>query len=145
MTEQSSYLAIDPGETIGWATFRDNGTVLAIGQTRFETFVKDFQELIHPDLKQVITEEYKNYGHKQQRKWSKNNTSKVIGKIEVLCELAGVGLTMQPANNYRIGAMWGGFEIPTDHSISHQYVAAAHGIYYLQSIGVRPIGLGLKK
>ena len=140
-----SYLAIDPGETIGWATFDDSGTMMMMGQSRFETFAKDFESLLHSDLKHVITEEYKNYGHMQQKKWSKNNTSKVIGKIELMCELRSVPLTMQMANCYRIGAMWGGFEIPKNHSISHQYVAVAHGIYWLQQNGIRPVGKGLPK
>lgn len=145
MEVKSSYLAIDPGETIGWASFNDLGDLITMGQFRFENFNEEMDKLLHSDLKQVIIEDYVNYGHKQQKRWTRNNTSKIIGKIELLADLRSVSWVRQPANNYGIGAMWGGFEIPTDHSISHQFVAAAHGIYWLQTNGVREPGRALRQ
>lgn len=141
---ESRYLAIDPGETIGWATFDDAGWLLEMGQSRFENFTEDFGTLLHSELRHVIVEDYRNYGHMQQKRWSRNDTSKVIGKIELLADLRGVPVTLQPANKYSIGAMWGGFDIPKNHSISHQFVAAAHGVFWLQTNGVRSIGQFLK-
>lgn len=140
---KSSYLAIDPGETLGWASFDAEGNCIEMGQNRWETFAKDYETLLHSDLKQVIVEQYVNYGHKQQKRWSDNKTSKIIGKIELLAELRNVPVTLQPANVYPTGAAWGGFEIPSNHSISHQFVAVAHGIYWLQKNGIRPVGKAL--
>ncbi len=141
--DEAAYLAIDPGETIGWATFLEDGNMLEMGQFRFENFTEVSDKMIVSTLKHVITEQYVNYGHKQQKRWSKNNTSKVIGKIELMCDLRKVPLTMQPATNYRTGAAWGGFDIPKNHSISHQFVACAHGVYFLQQNGIRPVGQAL--
>ena len=145
MTDKvSSYLALDPGETIGWASFDENGNGITYGQFRYEVFIQSVEELIHPDLKAVITEDYLNHGFMQQKKWSKNITSKVIGKIEVMCELRKVPLVMQRNTVKNIGYMWAGMEPPSNHSISHQTDAFAHGVYYLQSNGIRPVGKTLK-
>lgn len=137
---EASYLAIDPGETIGYATFDDNGTLLDMGQFRFEAFLSEIESLFTSSIKVCIVEDYKNYAWKQQKKWSRNNTSKVIGKIELFAELRGAKVVLQPAQHYPIGAKWGGFEIPSNHSISHQFVAAAHGIFWLQENGIRTPG-----
>lgn len=140
---KARYLALDPGDTIGWATFDENGRELSMGQFRYEKFLQEIEDLLTSELTHVIIEDYRNYGHKQQKRWSNNNTSKVIGKIELLCELRGVPFTKQMANCYGIGAKWGGFEIPSNHSISHQFVAIAHGIYWLQKNNVRAVGMNL--
>ncbi len=137
-TETSpSYLALDPGETIGYATFDENGIGLSMGQFRYEQFLEEIEPLFPSTIKVCIVEDYKNYGFKQQKRWSRNNTSKVIGKIELLAQLRGAEVVLQPASNYPIGAKWGGFEIPSNHDISHQFVALAHGIFYLQNAGIR--------
>jgi hypothetical protein len=57
--------------------------------------------------------------------------------------MRGVKCVKQPNNKYPIGAMWGGITIPSNHSISHQFVAAAHGVFYLQEHGIRKPGQGL--
>jgi hypothetical protein len=143
---ESKYLAIDPGETAGWASFKENGDLLAMGQFRWTDFTTWGNEHIHSGLIEVICEQYVNYAWKQQKKWSDNKTSKMIGKIELLADLRGVPCILQGANVKEIGAMWGGFEIPAKrkNGIDHQIVAAAHGIYRLQSIGVRTIGQFMK-
>lgn len=142
MTDKSFYLAIDPGETAGWASFKENGDLLAMGQFRWVDFTDWANEHMHSELKHVIAEQYVNYAWKRQKNWSDNKTSKMIGKIELMADLRGIPCTLQPANVKEIGAMWGGFEIPAKrkNGIDHQFVAAAHGIYWLQSNGIRHIG-----
>lgn len=143
MTDNSTYLAIDPGETIGWATFDSNGDGISFGQSRYETFVSDFETLIHSGLKCIIVEDYRNHGWQQQKRWSRNITSKIIGKIETLAELRGVRIVLQPNTVKKLGYMYAGIEVPDNHSISHQTDAYAHGVYWLQTNGIRPVGKAL--
>jgi hypothetical protein len=140
----ASYLALDPGHTTGWATFDDEGTVLDKGQFGLEDAVDILNNLINGDLKHIIVEDYKNYHWKKQKSWSRNETSKVIGKIETLAELSRVPVALQPASVRPIGYMWAGTTQPSNHAISHEYDAYAHGVYWLQSNGIRPVGKALK-
>lgn len=143
--EPVKYLAIDPGETTGWATFDANGIETAIGQVAQKDFNTWFIQMLREhDIDTVICEDYKNFGWMEQKKWSKNQTSKNIGGIEMACDSMGVKCVLQSNTKYALGAGYGGFDIPSNHSISHQFVALAHGIYYLQEeIHVRPVGLAI--
>ncbi len=138
-----SYLALDPGETIGYAVFNQNGQLIDMGQFRFEKFLEEIETIFPSTIEVCVIEDYKNYAWQKQKKWSRNNTSKVIGKIELFAELRKAKVVLQPASCYGIGAKWGGFEIPQNHDISHQFVAAAHGIYWLQEAGIREVGQAL--
>ena len=108
---KSSYLALDPGETTGWATFNAEGKVLAMGQFKQKDQTKELTDLIHSDLKCVIVEDYRNYSFKSgqnQQRWSRNQTSKNIGAIEMLAELRGVPVVLQGANVKTVGYKWSG-------------------------------------
>jgi hypothetical protein len=146
VTTEAKYLAIDPGDTFGFAKFDSDGNMCSLGQEHEDNFIKWSDENITSDLDTVIVEDYKLIPGKKSRgqAWSRMKTSKQIGKIELMCEMRGVKLVLQPNNKYPIGAMWGGFTIPSNHAISHQYVAAAHGVFYLQQQGIRKPGQGLK-
>ncbi len=138
---KSSYLAIDPGETTGWATFDDKGDVIRMGQFNMANMNKELTDLIHSDLKQVIIEDYKNHAWTQQKKWSQNQTSKNIGKIEMLCDLRSIPYFLQSNSVKAIGYRWAGLDgPPSNHAISHQWDAYVHGVYWLQKMGIRPIG-----
>lgn len=142
----AKYLAIDPGETSGWATFDATGTIIEMGQFPMSEITKQLDLLITSDLELVICEDYRNYAWKQQKKWSRNDTSKIIGKIEIMCDLRGVEIRLEPASNKLIGYKWAGLgQAPTNHSISHQYDAIAHGVYTLQKLGIRPVGKAIPK
>lgn len=137
MFNPAVYLALDPGETTGWATFDHQGKPLAMGQFAQSEQTKQLTALIHSDLKAVIVEDYRNFGWKEQKKWSQNQTSKNIGAIEMLCELRGVPYHLQPANIKKIGYMWAGLgAAPSNHKISHQYDAHVHGVYWLRTNGI---------
>lgn len=131
-----AYLAIDPGETTGWAAFDDEGTILAMGQFTQKEQTKWLDEHILSTLKEVICEEYRNYKGGTFR-GQKNQTSKNIGAIELICELRGVPYVLQPANIKKIGYKFAGLgAAPSNHAISHQYDAVAHGTYRLRTTGV---------
>lgn len=135
---EPAYLAIDPGETSGWATWDDKGNILAMGQFKQSEQNKWLDEHIKPTLKEVIVEDYKNYAWQKQKKWSQNQTSKNIGAIEMICELRGVPYVLQGAAVKKIGYKYAGLgEAPSNHAISHQYDAIAHGEYRLNTIGVK--------
>lgn len=125
------YLALDPGETTGWALFSETGELIKFGQYRQAEQTQWLTEYLTSDLWGAIVEDYRNYTG--QKRWSRNTTSKNIGSIELLCEMRGVPCILQPANIKKIGYKWAGLgEAPTNHAISHQYDAIAHGTYWLR-------------
>lgn len=135
MTEYA-YIALDPGETTGWAGFDNKGIIQAYGQFTQDEQTKWLDENITPNVKMVIIEEYRNYKGGTFRGQT-NQTSKNIGAIEMICELRVVPYTRQPANIKKIGYKFAGLgEAPTNHSISHQYDAVAHGVYWLRVNGI---------
>lgn len=142
----ATYLALDPGETTGWATFDDKGELLNLGQFTQAEQNDWLNENVTTALKAVICEDYRNHGWKQQKKWSRNQTSKNIGAVEMICSMRNVPIVLQPNTVKKIGYKWGGLEgAPSNHKISHQYDAYAHGVYWLQSQGIRPVGLAIPK
>lgn len=136
MSKEWSYLAIDPGETTGWAAFDESGVIIAIGQFK-QTEQNDWlDEHIKPTLKTVITEDYQNHAWKRQKNWSRNQTSKNIGSIEAFCHIRRIPIVLQRNTVKSIGYKFMGMVPPSDHSISHQYDAAAHGTYWLRTNGI---------
>lgn len=132
-----AYLALDPGETTGWALFDEKGEILSMGQYCQGDQTKWLTKNLTSDLKAVICEEYRIYNKARQRQWSRNRTSKNEGAIELLCDMRSVPFFLQPANIKSIGYKWAGLgEAPSNHAISHQYDAVAHGTYWLRQRGI---------
>lgn len=130
---EPAYLALDPGETTGWAKFDEHGEVLSMGQFKQAEQTKWLTENLTSSLKAVICEEYRIYDQKRQKKWSRNQTSKNEGAIQLLAEMRGVPFFLQPANVKAIGYKYAGLgQAPSNHAISHQYDAVAHGTYWLR-------------
>ena len=139
----SKYLAIDPGMTSGWAVFDEVGTIIEYGQFAYADATKELKVLIHDELLTIIVEDYKNHPWMKQKGWGKNETSKLIGKIETLAELRDIPIVLQSNTVKGIGYMYAGLKPPSNHSISHQFDAYAHGVYWLQTEGIRPVGKAL--
>ena len=133
------YLALDPGETTGYATFDAEGELITIGQFKQKDQTKELTRLIDPSLTAVICEDYRNFAWKRQKNWSNNQTSKNIGGIEMLCELRSVPLHFQQPNIKSIGYKWAGIEPPKNHAVSHGPDAYVHGVYWLRTHGVRNV------
>lgn len=128
-----AYLALDPGETTGWAKFDSNGELLGYGQYTQNIQTQWLTENLDSSLKAVICEEYRIYNKARQRQWDRNRTSKNEGAIEMLCEMRKVPFFLQPASVKKIGYKWAGLgEAPSNHAISHQFDAVAHGTYWLR-------------
>lgn len=146
MFNKVAYVALDPGETTGWATFDFEGNAIGMGQFPQSQQTKRLTDLLSPDLKAVVCEDYRNFGWKQQKKWSRNQTSKNIGAIQLLCEMRNIPFHLQQPNIKSIGYLWAGMDgPPTNHAISHQYDAYVHGVYWLQSNGIRKPGIAIPK
>ena len=137
----SAYFVCDPGDVSGWAEFDHDGSLLGFGQVDESEFMRFITDRIHSDLVAVICEDFTLFQHKAMAQTNarsrKMKTSKKIGQIEMTCQLRSVPLVLQPANNKVIGYKWAGMEPPSNHSISHQYDAVAHGQFYLQKNGIR--------
>jgi len=131
------YLFIDPGETYGWAGFNGIGQVVAFGQFDYHGDVRVIDNLISPSIVFVGIEDYRNYSYTQQKRWSRNQTSKNIGKIETVCELKQVPFALIMSGNKTTGYLMLGLEPPKNHSISHKFDAAAHGANFLTIHGIR--------
>lgn len=139
--DKAQYLAIDPGETTGWALFDKEGQLIALGQYKSKTAAentKELDRLLAPHILVCITEDYRNFNHVHrkfnQKAWSRNQTSKNIGSIETICQLRDIIVTLQPASIKTIGYRWAGMDgPPSNHAISHQYDAYVHGVYWLKS------------
>jgi hypothetical protein len=144
VTKTPKYLAVDPGDTTGYARFNDLGDIISFGQIKesdFNDWLRD--ELGDNKYLRVICEDYRNHAWTRQTNWSRNKTSKKIGGLEAICNFFKIELVLQPNTVKAIGYMWGGIEVPTNHSISHQFDAYAHGVYHLQQEGIRKPGQGL--
>ncbi len=139
------YVAFDPGDTTGWATFDEKGKTLQMGQFTNEEQTEALKVLIHPKVLMVIAEDYRNHAWMQQKKWGRNQTSKNIGKIELYCEIMEVPYVLQPNTVRSMGYKYLGTQQPKNHSISHQFDANAHGVYWLQTNGIRPVGMAMRE
>lgn len=142
--EEVKYLAIDPGITSGWAQFSESGDVLGYGQFHIKDVTVVLRDLVHEGLLGVIVEDFKNHPWVKQRSFDRNDTSKLIGRIEMICGLREIKMVLQPNTCKPIGYLWAGLQQPSNHSISHQFDAVAHGVYWLQQNGIRPVGKALK-
>lgn len=139
-----AFIAIDPGDTTGFAEFDNNGDLLGMGQIEEAHFQDWVLNTINDSLRAVIIEDYKILAHKAKaHSWSRVPTIKKIGVIESACLIHGVKSVLQANTVKATGYAWGGIVPASNHNVSHQLDAFAHGVYYLQQNGIRKPGQGL--
>lgn len=136
------YVYFDPGEMYGWAAFNAIGEIVGMGQFHFSDDVKTLDSIITEHVVFVGIEDYRNYkfvnGKRyEQKAWSRNQTSKNIGKIETICELKDIKFELLQSGNKATGYMMMGRKPPKNHAISHEWDAAAHGFNDLVTHGIR--------
>lgn len=130
-------LAVDPGDTAGWATFED-GYHIDDGQiTGANDFAQFCAKLMSSKIDTIVIEDYKLMPHKaQQQAGSRFQAVQQIGMLKLLAKVVGAELVLQGPDKYPIGLLLAGKTMPKDHKKSHHVVAYAHGWYYLVQQGL---------
>lgn len=132
----SVYLAIDPGQTTGYAMFNAQGIVTFMGKIKGEDKFLDELELLvqtRPGLKTIIMETYRNRPGATNA-WSKGATQQHIGAIKRIARKAGVKVVEQePSPALVIGLKFIGMsETYKNKHVPDEVSALAHGTYYLR-------------
>ena len=134
----SRILAIDPGDTTGWALFVD-GTLAEWGHvggnfTTLETLIKTAR----PDV--LVVEEYRIYGWRaKQHSWSDVPTLRLIGAIQMLAAQQRMPIVMQTAQQAKGFSedeklrAWNFYQT----GMKHANDAIRHGCYYIL-FGTKP-------
>lgn len=130
------YLAVDPGNSTGWAAFTKNGDIITFDTAKGREAVYQVLASQAPEL--LICEDYRLFPWKaKEQSWSSLETVRIIGAIEYYAWLNKVEIVLQEPKIKKIGYLWAGITPPKNHALSHETDAYVHGVYYLQSKGVR--------
>ena len=129
----SSLLCLDPGETTGWALFR-NGVLTGSGQFRvtspavFDRIFTKFKPT------QLVVENYRIYPWRsKQHEWSEVPTLRYIGMIQYIAASRGIPVSLQMAQLAKVFATdrklksWGLYKADKKHAND----AIRHGCYFL--------------
>lgn len=124
-------LAVDPGDTTGWAILSMQGILADMGQVKLDKLHDFLDSLV--DIDTIVIENFRvrpgvNFS------WSELATIQVIGAFGYKAHLLKAKFVKQEPANYTIGAKWAGITIPKNHDISHQVVAYSHGTYYSHKV-----------
>lgn len=121
-------LAIDPGETSGWATFGDEGEFHARGQFSFDEML---ERLVA--AKGITTFILETYTHDpgRQKRGSTFKTVQIIGAIKLRALQLGAEVVTVGRQAKTMGAIYTGEEPPKNHKLSHQVDAQNLGTYWL--------------
>lgn len=133
---QGKLLALDPGETIGWAVF-EKGELTNWGQLKCEAPAqfRDVEDLIDQHKPEfIVCEAYRIYSWKRdQHVWSDLLTVRLIGAIELLCiqreisfetQMAAIGKGFCTDSKLKTWGYW-------KPSQRHARDAIRHGCYWL--------------
>lgn len=133
------YLAFDPGETLGYAKWLDNGQLVEAGQANQEE-LHELLERIAPDpteVKHVIIEDYVLWAKlARQQAGSKMPAAQGKGMLKFWCKQNDIPFTMQKSDILPTAQKISQQRIPSRHSISHQFVAYNHGFFWLHKNGI---------
>jgi len=135
----SVLLALDPGETLGWAMFKD-GRLYSIGQEQLVhnresiDFTKIEKVVGNANPSVVVCEGYRVYPWKRDAHvWAELITPRIIGAIEMVCSVNNIPLYFQSAaaakgfcSNKKL-KNWGYYH----ESFKHGRDAVRHGCYWL--------------
>jgi hypothetical protein len=131
VSDPTYYLAIDPGQNTGWATFNHEGVALGFGILRKSTpeLATTFLSTHRPQL--IVVENFRVRDYKAKAfTWSDMLTSRIIGAVEGYGALTGTTVVKQEPPAKDIGYMWAGMPKPKGHDPDDQ-AAYAHGVHYI--------------
>ena len=138
---ESYYLALDPGDTSGWAKFNEDGSGNGFDNVHGKAALFQLLEDTAPSL--IICEDYKLFPWKAaNQSWSKLDTVRSIGAVEHYAWLRWGAdwekhIIYQDPKIKGVGYMWAGIPKPKAKSESHYADAYVHGVFYLQKNGIR--------
>lgn len=136
------YLAIDPGEHIGYAWFDGEGKPLENKEITGHNEFMDWLEA-GPVPKKIIYETYRNRPWASANQWADNKTSMLIGMILRYAHKNKVELvSSEPANLYmglRYLGLWQRYQKKgkSRPHVPNALSALAHGVYMLQKLRIR--------
>ena len=132
------WIAIDPGETVGWSVWEGDQFVSA-GQTPMWEFLDRLKDDIE-ELTLVVCEDWRLYPWEVENlAWDECRTARAIGAIEFMCRHSGTKLVFQAAK-IKEGARQAGAEnffLAPLHPNRHANDSIMHAVYYLAMQGVR--------
>ncbi len=140
-TKKIKYVSFDPGESTGWVTWDENGTMVRQGTCRGRS---DLEELLEElgSVPEIVAEDFTLRKDKAlQQSGSKLETVRVLGVIESWAYRNKSKITKQPASILYTAQLWSGMKMPKNHAQSHWVSAYNHGFYYLVKQGVRKLEL----
>ena len=130
------YIAVDPGETTGYALFNSDGAVTEKGKIRGEDpFLDKFEEIAATGTYKVLIIEAYRSRPGAINAWSKNKTSQTIGAVKRIARKAGMKIVEQEPNpGLVIGLKFLGVShlYPKGKHVPDDISALAHGTYYLR-------------
>lgn len=131
------YIALDPGDTTGYATFSASGQIremeyYPLDEIR-ERFMMDIWDAIA-----VICEDWRLYPDAAKHFYfSQMPTAKLIGWLEGVCYMKTVPFHLQAAQIKSTGYKhWGKSPLPKSNPMNHAYDAVVHGREFLIKQGV---------
>jgi hypothetical protein len=128
------YLALDPGETTGYASFGVNGDSIDIGEVFSDAELDELLDMVKPTV--VIIEDWVQSPYVTMG-GNKQLTARTIGSVESWARRHNAKVVLQPNTIKSIGYKWAGIPKPKTKSLSHRSDAYVHGVYYLQKQGIR--------
>lgn len=143
------YIAVDPGKTVGVATFREDGTDIArkaLDIDKFRTLLKSFYFGVKDSDEKLrfIVEDYKlRQDMALAQTGSDMPASKCIGAIEMIMTLLGEQsmIWWQRPSDLKGALKWAGYpelaRKPRTWHCPDDLSAYAHGVHRLIDLGVR--------
>lgn len=123
-------LAVDPGDTSGFALFAADGSLINKWQSNFDNSLEFLSPLTN--LKTIVVEDYRLRAGKQaQQTGSRFQAVQMIGALKYHAKLHGMAFELATVQAKTLGAMFSGVKPPSNHKESHQVDAYNIGIYWL--------------
>ena len=136
------YLALDPGETTGYATFDSEGNSTDIGEVFSDAELDDLLDRLSPLV--VVVEDWVQSPYITMG-GNKQLTARTIGSVESWARRHSATVVLQPNTIKAIAYRWAGIPKPKNKTLSHRSDAYVHGIHYLVKQGIRVPGQGASK
>lgn len=121
-------LAIDPGETSGWAVFTIEGTFVQRGQYGFDEMLEHLANVYAVSV--FVLETY-THDPGRQKRGSTFKTVQIIGATKLRALQLGAEIVTVSREAKTMGAIYTGEEPPRNHKLSHEVDAKNIGTYWL--------------